>query len=135
MQRIKVTPEQVRAARLELQALESAGLTPDPMLRKLAAAGEPKLKKSRAPRKYRVYGIRSEAQTRRLKEHRERRDRDRPGIKDAPGQAVVAKPGERLKSDNLPPHARVDVDGTLETTAVPRDRLMDGTTESRQRRS
>ena len=35
---IKVTHEQVRAARLELQALESAGLRPDPMLRKLAQA-------------------------------------------------------------------------------------------------
>ena len=36
--KLKVPIDQVRAARLELQALESAGLCPDPMLRKLANA-------------------------------------------------------------------------------------------------
>lgn len=35
---VKVSMDQVRAAKLELRALESAGLRPDPMLRKLANA-------------------------------------------------------------------------------------------------
>ena len=35
---VKVSKDQVRAAKLELHALESAGLRPDPMLRKLANA-------------------------------------------------------------------------------------------------
>jgi len=38
VEKIKVTREQVQAARLELQALQSAGLRPDPMVRKLAMA-------------------------------------------------------------------------------------------------
>lgn len=38
MTRISVTPEQVRAARLEVEALKSAGLTPDPMVVSLARA-------------------------------------------------------------------------------------------------
>lgn len=35
---VRVTEEQVLAARIEVQAFRSAGLTPDPMVEKLAAA-------------------------------------------------------------------------------------------------
>jgi hypothetical protein len=36
MTEIVVTPEQVRAAKLEVEALNSAGLTPDPLVIELA---------------------------------------------------------------------------------------------------
>lgn len=36
MTEIAVTPEQVRAAKLEVEALRSAGLTPDPLVIQLA---------------------------------------------------------------------------------------------------
>ncbi|MGY1681167.1 response regulator transcription factor [Geodermatophilus sp. SYSU D01176] len=39
MAEIEVTPDQVLAARIEVQALETAGLEPEPLVRQLAAAG------------------------------------------------------------------------------------------------
>ncbi len=38
MRRIRVTPDEVEAARIEVQAFEAAGLRPDPLVRALAMA-------------------------------------------------------------------------------------------------
>jgi hypothetical protein len=68
MKWIKVSPEQVQVARLEVQAFESAGLIPDPMVRKLAAAGAPK--KFRAMRKSRRSAAQAEAHERAIADNR-----------------------------------------------------------------
>jgi hypothetical protein len=42
MVKIRVTEEEVKAARIEVQAFQSAGLTPEPLVEQLAATKLPK---------------------------------------------------------------------------------------------